>query len=157
MPLSTFTLQDCADLASFLIRTTVDSLRCVGPAGFLGSDGPIDVATITAKDGLRYVQRKTPEAFGPESQVTRRRDDASVRPEIVTDVPDDTPGGGERWPPPPPSRLPLDLIAIPYYKLYLKYHLYKSSVQARPFGQPGWFVPSPSVLTLNFQETLGTP
>jgi len=67
----------------------MDSLRFVGPAGFLGSGGPIDVATITAKDGLRYVQRKTPEAFGPESQVTRRRHDASVRPEIVTDVPDD--------------------------------------------------------------------
>jgi hypothetical protein len=41
------------------------------------------------RDGLRYVQRKTGEAFGPESQVTRRRHDVSARPVIVADVPDD--------------------------------------------------------------------
>jgi hypothetical protein len=47
------------------------------------------VATITAADGLRFVQRKTYEPLGPKSPVELRRYDISTRPAIVTDAPDD--------------------------------------------------------------------
>jgi hypothetical protein len=55
-PLYAMGLQGCVDLAVLLIRTTIETQRlsvCVRGCG-----GLIDVATITRKYGLRYVQRK---------------------------------------------------------------------------------------------------
>lgn len=49
-------LQDCIDLALLLIRTTIDFQNLA--IGVRGVGGMIDAATITQKDGLRYIQRK---------------------------------------------------------------------------------------------------
>ena len=56
MPLQAMPLQDCVDLAIFFIRTTIDAQRL--SVGIRGCGGPIDVAVITRKDGLKFVQRK---------------------------------------------------------------------------------------------------
>lgn len=56
MPLQAMPLQDCVDLAIFFIRTTIDAQRLT--IGVRGSGGPIDVATITRRGGLEYVQQK---------------------------------------------------------------------------------------------------
>ncbi len=56
IPFPVLPLQDCVDLAIFLIRSTITaqhfaiSVRAVG--------GPIEVACITRTDGLQYVQKK---------------------------------------------------------------------------------------------------
>ncbi len=86
LALATMTLRDAVDLAGFLIRTTVDAQRFAGNFGFVASGGPIDVATITAADGLRFVERKPAETFGPESVTRRQR---AARPAVVMSVPDD--------------------------------------------------------------------
>ena len=56
IPLLSMPLQDCVDLATFFIRTTIDAQRLT--VGRRGCGGPIDVATITRNDGLQFVQRK---------------------------------------------------------------------------------------------------
>jgi hypothetical protein len=61
----------------------------VGGLSLQGSGGPLDVATITARDVLRFVQRKTYEPLGPKSPVTLHRYDTSARPAIVTEAPTD--------------------------------------------------------------------
>lgn len=56
IPLQAMALQDCVDLAIFFIRTTIAAQHLtLGPRD---CGGPIDVATITRSDGLRFVQRK---------------------------------------------------------------------------------------------------
>jgi hypothetical protein len=55
-PLHAMGLQGYVDLAIFLIRTTIETQRLA--LYVRGCGGPIDVATITRRDGLRYVQRK---------------------------------------------------------------------------------------------------
>lgn len=56
IPLQAMPLQDCVDLAIFFIRTTAEAQRLT--FGIRGVGGPIDVATITRREGLRFVQRK---------------------------------------------------------------------------------------------------
>jgi hypothetical protein len=49
-------LQDCVDVAIFFIRTTISAQKLT--VGLRGVGGPIDVAIITQKDGLQFVQQK---------------------------------------------------------------------------------------------------
>jgi hypothetical protein len=56
LPLPAMPLQDCVDLALFFVRTTISAQRLT--VGIRGCGGPIDVATITRREGLRFVQRK---------------------------------------------------------------------------------------------------
>ena len=57
IPYQALPLQDCVNLATLLIRTTI-SAQSVG-IGIRGVGGPIDIATITRTDGLQFVQAKT--------------------------------------------------------------------------------------------------
>ena len=56
IPYAVLPLQDCVDLAIFLIRTTMIAQRLA--IGIRGVGGPIDVAIITRTNGLQYVQQK---------------------------------------------------------------------------------------------------
>ena len=56
IPYNVLPLQDCVDLATFLIRSTITMQRMA--VGVRGVGGPIDVATVTRIAGLEYVQRK---------------------------------------------------------------------------------------------------
>jgi hypothetical protein len=56
IPYAVLPLQDCIDLAIFLIRTTMIAQRLA--IGIRGVGGPIDVAIITRTNGLEYVQQK---------------------------------------------------------------------------------------------------
>ena len=56
IPLNAMSLQDCVDLAIFFLRTTIDGQRLT--VGIRGCGGPIDVATITRRDGLNFIQKK---------------------------------------------------------------------------------------------------
>ena len=55
-PLQVMPLQDCVDLAIFMIRTTINAQQL--SLGVRGTGGHIDVATITRRDGLQFVQQK---------------------------------------------------------------------------------------------------
>lgn len=57
IPFAALPLQDCIDLAMFLIRATMTAQGLA--IGVRGVGGPIDVAVITRTDGLQYIQRKT--------------------------------------------------------------------------------------------------
>lgn len=56
VPFQVLALQDCVDLATFLIRSTMAAQRMA--IALRGVGGAIDVATITRAAGLHYVQRK---------------------------------------------------------------------------------------------------
>ena len=56
IPYAVLPLQDCIDLATFLIRTTMNFQNLA--VGVRGVGGPIDVAVITRTKGLEYVQQK---------------------------------------------------------------------------------------------------
>lgn len=56
IPYQLLPLQDCVDLAIFLIRGTMTA-QGLG-VGVRGVGGPVDVAYITRTEGLTYVQRK---------------------------------------------------------------------------------------------------
>lgn len=56
LPLQALPLQDCVNLAIFMIRTTISAQDLT--VGIRGVGGPIDVATITRNEGLKFVQRK---------------------------------------------------------------------------------------------------
>ena len=56
IPLQAMALQDCVDLAIFFIRTTIGAQKLT--LGLRDCGGPIDVATITRREGLKFVQRK---------------------------------------------------------------------------------------------------
>jgi len=56
LPLQAMPLQDCVDLAIFFIRTTINAQRLT--VGIRGCGGPIDIATITSREGLQFVQHK---------------------------------------------------------------------------------------------------
>jgi hypothetical protein len=49
-------LQDAVDLAVFLIRATIDGQQL--SVGVRGCGGFIDIATVTRREGLGFVQRK---------------------------------------------------------------------------------------------------
>jgi len=56
IPITALALQDCVDLAVFIIRTTIAAQQL--SVTLRGVGGPIDVATITRQNGLTFVQRK---------------------------------------------------------------------------------------------------
>lgn len=56
IPLLAMPLQDCVDLAIFMIRTTIEGQHLT--VGIRGTGGPIDVATITRQEGLKPIQQK---------------------------------------------------------------------------------------------------
>lgn len=56
LPLNAMALQDCVDLALFFVRTTIAAQELT--VGVRGCGGHIDVATVTRREGLQYVQRK---------------------------------------------------------------------------------------------------
>ncbi len=56
LPLQVLPLQDCVDLAIFFLRTTIDAQRLT--VGLRGVGGPIEIATVTRREGLRFVQKK---------------------------------------------------------------------------------------------------
>ncbi len=57
VPLPAMPLQDCVDLAIFFVRTTIDAHHL--SLAVRASGGPIDVAIITRRDGLQFIQRKS--------------------------------------------------------------------------------------------------
>jgi hypothetical protein len=66
IPLGFISLQDYVHLAIFFIRATIDAQKFI--VGIRGCGGPIDVCTITRRDGLIYVQRK--KIIGEEKIIT---------------------------------------------------------------------------------------
>jgi len=56
IPYEMLPLQDCIDLAVFLIQTTISAQKLA--IGVRGVGGTIEVATITRTEGLQYVQKK---------------------------------------------------------------------------------------------------
>lgn len=56
LPFNAMALQDCVDLALFFIRTTIAAQELT--VGVRGCGGHIDVATISRREGLQYVQKK---------------------------------------------------------------------------------------------------
>jgi hypothetical protein len=65
IPYSILALQDCVDLATFLIRTTI-TLQSLS-VGIRGVGGTIELAAITRTEGLRFVQQKVLRAGGGQS------------------------------------------------------------------------------------------
>ena len=59
VPYSVLPLQDCIDLATFLIKMTMQAQSLA--IGVRGVGGPIDVATITRTEGLRFIRQKVSE------------------------------------------------------------------------------------------------
>ena len=57
IPYQFLPLQDCVDLSIFLIRATIAIQRRI--VGVRGVGGAIDVATITATAGLKFIQQKS--------------------------------------------------------------------------------------------------
>jgi len=76
-------LADCADLARSLAQVTVDMVRFIGPYGFEGAGGAIDVATISAEAGFQYLELKE-----PNHRVEQRRF-TSAAPDPVVSAPED--------------------------------------------------------------------
>ena len=56
IPYDLLPLQDCVDLAIFLIRTTITAQNLA--IGVRGVGGVIEVATVTRAGGLKSIQRK---------------------------------------------------------------------------------------------------
>lgn len=56
IPIAAMSLQDCVDLAVFLIRSTIAAQRLT--VGLRGCGGAVDVAVITRNDGLTFIRRK---------------------------------------------------------------------------------------------------
>jgi hypothetical protein len=56
IPIGVMALQDCVDLALTLIRTTIAMQQL--SVTMRGVGGPVDVVTITRKEGLKLVQFK---------------------------------------------------------------------------------------------------
>ncbi len=56
IPYQVLPLQDCVNLATFLIRSTIIAQNLA--VGIRGVGGPIDVATITRTKGLEHIQEK---------------------------------------------------------------------------------------------------
>jgi hypothetical protein len=68
IPIEFMPLQDHVDLAKFMIRTTIDGQTLT--VGLRGCGGPIDIATITRKDGLCFIKKKQITANGPQAAGT---------------------------------------------------------------------------------------
>lgn len=63
VPYPILSLQDCIDLAVFLVKTTTEGQRL--SIGIRGVGGAIDVAVITRREGVRIIQQK--ELMGEKS------------------------------------------------------------------------------------------
>lgn len=57
IPTQILPLQDCVDLSIFFVKTTIEAQRLT--VGIRGCGGKIDIATITRKNGFKWVQEKT--------------------------------------------------------------------------------------------------
>ena len=57
IPIGAMALQDCVDLAIFFVKTTINAQNLT--VGVRGCGGAIDVATITRRKNLQFVQRKS--------------------------------------------------------------------------------------------------
>jgi 20S proteasome alpha/beta subunit len=55
-PVQMLALQDCVDLAIFFLHVTIEAQEL--SVGVRGVGGDIDVATVTRREGLQFVQRK---------------------------------------------------------------------------------------------------
>ena len=76
IPFQLFNLQDIVDLAVLLIRTTIDVQRLThgtagSPISWPGVGGPIEIATVTATAGFRWVQETKVEADRPRGVAVR--------------------------------------------------------------------------------------
>lgn len=56
IPYQVLPLQDCVDLAAFMIKTTINAQNL--SIGIRGVGGPADIATITRTKGLEYITKK---------------------------------------------------------------------------------------------------
>ena len=56
VPIQAMALQDCVDLSVFFLRTTMWAQNLT--IGIRGVGGAIDVATITRREGFRFIQKK---------------------------------------------------------------------------------------------------
>lgn len=56
IPFPAMALQDCVDLAIYFVRTTIIGQKL--SVGIRGCGGPIDVATITRRESLKFIQKK---------------------------------------------------------------------------------------------------
>jgi hypothetical protein len=56
IPYQVLPLQDCVNLATMMIRTTVEAQSL--SVGVRGVGGPMDLAVVTRTEGLRYIQKK---------------------------------------------------------------------------------------------------
>lgn len=68
IPYKVLPLQDCVNLATFMIESTISAQNLA--AVVRGVGGPIDIAVIGRTEGLQYVQRKS---IGDESNHPRRK------------------------------------------------------------------------------------
>jgi hypothetical protein len=78
IPFGQLNLQDAVDLASLLVKTTIDIQRLThGTIGSLGSwpgvGGPIEIATVTAAGGFRWAQRTHIRAERPSGLAEQSR------------------------------------------------------------------------------------
>jgi len=69
VPYPVLPLQDCIDLAVFLVKTTIEAQKL--SIAIRGVGGAIDVAVITGRHGLRIIQQK--ELIGEKSTQIERR------------------------------------------------------------------------------------
>jgi hypothetical protein len=74
IPYQVLPLQDCVNLATFMIDSTISAQNLA--VGVRGVGGPIDIAVIRRTTGLQYVQRKSIGA-GSEQPQRKGRDDVS--------------------------------------------------------------------------------
>jgi len=74
VPLQAMALQDCIDLAIFFVRTTIAAQTL--SVGIRGCGGFVHVATITRREGLRFIQRET--LRGEPGLESTERTEASV-------------------------------------------------------------------------------
>jgi len=74
IPYKVLPLQDCVNLAMFMIESTISAQNLA--AVLRGVGGPIDIAVIRRTQGLQYIQRKS---IGDESNhpLRKERDDVS--------------------------------------------------------------------------------
>lgn len=69
IPFAVLPLQDCIDLAVFLIKTTTIAQNL--SIGIRGVGGDIDVAVITRRDGVKIIQQK--ELIGDKNVIIKRQ------------------------------------------------------------------------------------
>lgn len=74
VPYQVMPLQDCVDLATFMIESTMSAQNL--SVGIRGVGGPIDVAVITRTRGLQYIQRKSLYVQSQQSEERGAKDES---------------------------------------------------------------------------------